>query len=82
MVILVGGVLMVVMGMMGKVAAIFTTIPEPVMGGMLMVMFGVISAAGVSNLQVRSQHFNMTFNRTKLLHDTNSPLFFSLFPST
>lgn len=80
--ILVSGVLMVVMGMMGKVAAIFTTIPEPVMGGMFMVMFGVISAAGVSNLQVHTRHLNMTFIRTKLLHDINSPLLFLLFPST
>lgn len=79
--IVVSGVLMVVMGMMGKVAAIFTTIPEPVMGGMFMVMFGVISAAGVSNLQVRTRHLIMTFIRTKLLHDINLPLLFLLFPS-
>ncbi|XP_047452205.1 xan_ur_permease domain-containing protein [Mugil cephalus] len=51
MVIVASGVLMVVMGVFGKVGAIFTTIPSPVMGGMFMVMFGVISAAGVSNLQ-------------------------------
>lgn len=80
--IVVSGVLMVVMGMMGKVVAIFTTIPEPVMGGMFIVMFGVISAAGVSNLQVQTLHFNMTFNRTTLLRDTNSPVLFLLFPST
>lgn len=82
MVILVSGVLMIVMGMMGKVAAIFVTIPEPVMGGMFMVMFSVISAAGVSNLQVHTRHFNMTCNRTTLPHDTNSTLLFLLFPST
>lgn len=80
--ILVSGVLMVVMGMMGKVAAIFTTIPEPVMGGMFIVMFGVISAAGVSNLQVHTRYLIMTFIRTKLLHNINSPLLFLLFPST
>ncbi|KAF3854546.1 hypothetical protein F7725_022601 [Dissostichus mawsoni] len=51
MVIVASGVLMVVMGVFGKVGAIFTTIPSPVVGGMFMVMFGVISAAGVSNLQ-------------------------------
>ncbi|XP_076589466.1 xan_ur_permease domain-containing protein [Chaetodon auriga] len=51
MVIVSSGVLMVVMGVFGKVGAIFTTIPSPVIGGMFMVMFGVISAAGVSNLQ-------------------------------
>uniref|UniRef100_A0A667YQD7 Solute carrier family 23 member 4 n=1 Tax=Myripristis murdjan TaxID=586833 RepID=A0A667YQD7_9TELE len=51
MVIVASGVLLMVMGVFGKVGAIFTTIPTPVVGGMLMVMFGVISAAGVSNLQ-------------------------------
>uniref|UniRef100_A0A672ZTX2 Zgc:110789 n=1 Tax=Sphaeramia orbicularis TaxID=375764 RepID=A0A672ZTX2_9TELE len=51
MVIVASGVLMVLMGVFGKVSAVFTTIPSPVIGGMFMVMFGVISAAGVSNLQ-------------------------------
>ncbi|CAL8262258.1 unnamed protein product [Merluccius merluccius] len=51
MVIVAGGVLMVVMGVFGKIGAIFTTIPTPVVGGMFLVMFGVITAAGVSNLQ-------------------------------
>ncbi|CAL9697234.1 unnamed protein product [Knipowitschia caucasica] len=51
MVIVASGVLMVVMGVFGKVGAIFTTIPSPVVGGMFMVMFGVVAAAGVSNLQ-------------------------------
>ncbi|XP_064199009.1 xan_ur_permease domain-containing protein isoform X1 [Anguilla rostrata] len=51
MVIVASGFLMVIMGIFGKVGAIFTTIPTPVIGGMLLVMFGVISAAGVSNLQ-------------------------------
>lgn len=51
-VILVSGVFMILMGMLGKIGAIFTTIPTPVMGGMFLIMFGVITAAGVSNLQV------------------------------
>ncbi|KAK2841979.1 hypothetical protein Q5P01_012179 [Channa striata] len=51
MVIVASGVLMVIMGVFGKAGAIFTTIPSPVIGGMFMVMFGVIAAAGVSNLQ-------------------------------
>lgn len=54
MVIVVSGILMVVMGVLGKAGAIFTTIPSPVMGGMFIVMFGVITAAGVSNLQVHT----------------------------
>ncbi|XP_041114403.1 solute carrier family 23 member 1-like [Polyodon spathula] len=51
MVIVISGFLMILMGMFGKVAAIFTTIPTPVIGGMFFVMFGVITAAGISNLQ-------------------------------
>ncbi|XP_029281726.1 solute carrier family 23 member 1-like [Cottoperca gobio] len=51
MVILLSGVFMILIGMLGKVGAIFTTIPTPVLGGMLLIMFGVITAAGVSNLQ-------------------------------
>lgn len=53
MVIIAGAVLLVAIGVFGKVAAIFTTIPSPVIGGMFLVMFGVIAAAGVSNLQVQ-----------------------------
>ncbi|CAJ1057161.1 xan_ur_permease domain-containing protein [Xyrichtys novacula] len=51
MVIVASGFLLVIMGLFGKVGAIFTTIPSPVVGGMFLVMFGVIAAAGVSNLQ-------------------------------
>ncbi|XP_048877311.1 solute carrier family 23 member 1-like [Brienomyrus brachyistius] len=50
-VILASGILMIFVGLFGKIGAIFATIPTPVVGGMLLVMFGVISAAGVSNLQ-------------------------------
>ncbi|KAG5273837.1 hypothetical protein AALO_G00156130 [Alosa alosa] len=50
-VIIASGFLMIIMGLFGKIAAIFTTIPTPIIGGMFLVMFGVIAAAGVSNLQ-------------------------------
>ncbi|XP_054881371.1 solute carrier family 23 member 2-like isoform X2 [Poeciliopsis prolifica] len=50
-VIVASGVFMVSMGILGKMGAVFATIPSPVIGGMIMVMFGVICAAGVSNLQ-------------------------------
>ncbi|MCI4379080.1 hypothetical protein PGIGA_G00223780 [Pangasianodon gigas] len=51
MVIVAGGVIMMIMGLFGKIGAIFSTIPTPVIGGMFLVMFGVIAAVGVSNLQ-------------------------------
>ncbi|XP_047430261.1 solute carrier family 23 member 1-like isoform X3 [Mugil cephalus] len=50
-VIFLSGVFMILMGILGKFGAIFTTIPDPVVGGMFLVMFGVITAAGISNLQ-------------------------------
>ncbi|KAM7395703.1 hypothetical protein PAMA_007124 [Pampus argenteus] len=50
-VILLSGVFMILMGMLGKIGAIFSTIPTPVIGGMFLIMFGVITAAGISNLQ-------------------------------
>ncbi|XP_029115757.1 solute carrier family 23 member 2 [Scleropages formosus] len=45
------GLLMIVLGLFGKFGAIFITIPEPVIGGMFLVMFGMIAAVGISNLQ-------------------------------
>ncbi|XP_053575209.1 solute carrier family 23 member 2-like [Bombina bombina] len=45
------GILLIVLGMFGKFGAIFITIPEPVIGGMFMIMFGMIAAVGISNLQ-------------------------------
>ncbi|XP_061773934.1 xan_ur_permease domain-containing protein isoform X1 [Nerophis ophidion] len=51
MVIVAAGIFLIAMGVFGKVGAIFSTIPSPVIGGMFMVMFGVISAAGISTLQ-------------------------------
>ncbi|XP_076016335.1 solute carrier family 23 member 1-like isoform X2 [Genypterus blacodes] len=51
MVIFVSGIIMILLGFLGKIGAVFTTIPTPVVGGMLIIMFGVITAAGISNLQ-------------------------------
>ncbi|XP_078272603.1 xan_ur_permease domain-containing protein [Rhinoraja longicauda] len=50
-VILTSGLLMICVGLLVKIGAIFSTIPQPVIGGMLMVMFGIITAVGISNLQ-------------------------------
>ncbi|KAG9272128.1 solute carrier family 23 member 2-like [Astyanax mexicanus] len=45
------GLLMVILGLFGKFSAVFITIPDPVIGGMFLVMFGMIAAVGISNLQ-------------------------------
>ncbi|XP_063106607.1 solute carrier family 23 member 1-like isoform X1 [Cavia porcellus] len=50
-VIVAAGCVLLVMGVFGKIGAAFVTIPTPVIGGTFLVMFGVISAMGISNLQ-------------------------------
>ena len=42
---------MLFLGIFGKFGALFTTIPEPIVGGVLMVLFGMIVAIGISNIQ-------------------------------
>lgn len=46
-----GGIIMIVLGMVSKFGALFTTIPSPIVGGMYCAMFGMIAAVGISNLQ-------------------------------
>ncbi|CAG01488.1 unnamed protein product [Tetraodon nigroviridis] len=75
MVIFTSGVLMVLMGILGKIGAVFTTIPEPVVGGMFLVMFGVISAAGVSNLQVKKKAKQDIFRLLNILLQDNLTCF-------
>ena len=44
--------IMIVFGLFCKFGAVFVTIPTPIVGGLFMVMFGLVSAVGLSNLQV------------------------------
>ncbi|MEZ4225703.1 MAG: solute carrier family 23 protein [Polyangiaceae bacterium] len=46
-----GALLMIVFGAVAKFGALFTTIPEPIVGGMYCTLFGVIASVGLSNLQ-------------------------------
>ncbi|KAL4225860.1 hypothetical protein ACF0H5_013849 [Mactra antiquata] len=50
-VVQVGGIVMLLLGCFGKFGAIFATIPGPVIGGMFMITFGMVTAVGLSNLQ-------------------------------
>ncbi|HKI84799.1 MAG TPA: solute carrier family 23 protein [Candidatus Krumholzibacteria bacterium] len=50
-VVQVGAVIMLIFGAFGKFGALFTTIPQPIVGGMYCAMFGMIAAVGLSNLQ-------------------------------
>ena len=46
-----GAAFMLVLGVFGKFGALFTTIPQPIVGGMYCAMFGMVAAVGLSNLQ-------------------------------
>ena len=45
------GIVYLIFGVMGKVSAVFVTIPNPVLGGALIVMFGVFNGVVLSNLR-------------------------------
>jgi nucleobase transporter 1/2 len=46
-----GALIMLCLGFVGKFGGLFTTIPQPIVGGMYCAMFGMIAAVGISNLQ-------------------------------
>lgn len=42
---------MMIQGVFGKLGAVFILVPDPVVGGMFLIMFGMITAFGISALQ-------------------------------
>ncbi|XP_072029177.1 solute carrier family 23 member 1-like [Amphiura filiformis] len=46
-----GGIVMLFFGTFAKFGALFVTIPDPIVGGMFFVMFGMVVAVGISNVQ-------------------------------
>jgi len=46
-----GAVLMLIAGFVGYFGALITTIPDPIVGGLYVAMFGQIAAVGLSNLK-------------------------------
>jgi nucleobase transporter 1/2 len=47
-----GASIMILLGVFGKFAALFVSIPEPVVGGLFVMLFGIITSVGISNLQL------------------------------
>ncbi|EDV23956.1 uncharacterized protein TRIADDRAFT_26431, partial [Trichoplax adhaerens] len=46
-----GAVIMIILAIISKFGALFASIPNPVVGGVFIVMFGLVTAVGISNLQ-------------------------------
>ncbi|XP_046558665.1 solute carrier family 23 member 2-like isoform X1 [Haliotis rubra] len=50
-VFVVAGILLVLAGVIGKIGAVFTIIPDPIIGGVNLITLGMVTAVGVSTLQ-------------------------------
>ncbi|XP_019630437.1 PREDICTED: solute carrier family 23 member 1-like [Branchiostoma belcheri] len=50
-VIQIGGIIMILLAVFGKFGALFTTIPDPIIGGLFCCTFGMVTAVGISNLR-------------------------------
>ncbi|XP_022085031.1 solute carrier family 23 member 2-like isoform X2 [Acanthaster planci] len=50
-VVQVAGCIMMLTGLLGKFGALFASMPEPIVGGVLCITFGMVTAVGLSNLQ-------------------------------
>ncbi|XP_038211925.1 solute carrier family 23 member 2 [Zerene cesonia] len=64
--------LMIIQGVIGKLGAVFIIIPQPIVGGLFCVMFGMISAFGLSALQY------VNLNSSRNLYIIGFSLFFPL----
>ncbi len=64
--------MMLFFGVLSKLGALFITIPEPIIGGVFCVMFGMIAATGLSNLQF------IDLNSSRNLLILGFSIFFSL----
>ncbi|EEB16727.1 purine permease, putative [Pediculus humanus corporis] len=67
-----GAIIMIILAFFGKVAATFSTIPTPVVGGLLCVLFSIITAGGLTNLS----YVNMSSTRNMFV--LGSSLFFGI----
>ncbi|KAL7390790.1 hypothetical protein ABVT39_027941 [Epinephelus coioides] len=47
-----GAGIMLILGSVGKFTALFASLPDPILGGMFCTLFGMITAVGLSNLQL------------------------------
>ena len=63
---------MVVIGVLTKFSGLIASIPDPIIGGILCIMFGIVTAVGLSCIQ------HVDLNSTRNLFVIGFPLFFGL----
>ena len=78
------GIILVILGFLPKLAAIVNSIPQPVLGGVGIVMFGTVAAAGIKTLsKVKINERNLLIIATSIglgLGVTFRPEFISQLP--
>ncbi|XP_043215564.1 solute carrier family 23 member 1-like [Amphibalanus amphitrite] len=67
-----GALIMMVFGTIGKFGALFITLPDPIVGGMFIIMFSMITAVGLSSLQF------VNLNSSRNLFVLGFSIFFAL----
>lgn len=79
-----GALVLMVVGVLGKFGALFVTIPDPIIGGVLVVMFGMIAAVGISNLQFADMNSsrNLFVVGFSLVFGLSFPYYMSAHPNT
>lgn len=45
-------ILLILVGLFGKINAVFSTIPHPIVGGVVVITFSIVASVGLSNLQL------------------------------
>jgi NCS2 family nucleobase:cation symporter-2 len=58
----IGGIVLIVLGLIPKVSAIITTVPQPVFGGAVIIMAGMVAASGM-----RLLFLNISMNRRNMV---------------
>ncbi|CAG7834205.1 unnamed protein product [Allacma fusca] len=66
------GILMIICSLIGKVGSVFISIPEPIIGGIFCVVFAIVTAVGLSNLQ------GVDLNSSRNIFILGFSLFFSM----
>lgn len=64
--------IMLMCGLVGKIGAVFITIPEPIIGGIFCVVFAMITSVGISTLQY------VSLNSSRNLFVLGFSLFFGM----
>lgn len=78
----VAGLIFVLCGLCGKFGALLTLLPDPVLGGIVLVSFGMVTAVGLSNLQFVSLQSsrNLVIIGSSLLIGLMAPRYISANP--